>query len=109
MSGPAGERPLLPLTVRTTRYHCPSCGRGHSKKPAAVAHMGRCWKDPDNRACKTCDHYVPPEYEPETGIYADEYCGSDGDISAGLVANCPYWEPDHYTAVAVARSKEQQT
>lgn len=39
------------------RYRCPHCGRSRAAKAATVAHMARCWRDPNNRACLTCKHF----------------------------------------------------
>lgn len=47
----------IPITVR--RFQCPHCRRTRGKKQAAVEHMGRCWKNPAVRACKTCAHFAP--------------------------------------------------
>lgn len=45
-----------------TRYVCPCCSRGSAKRAAAVAHLGRCWLNPENRACKTCRHFIPADF-----------------------------------------------
>lgn len=92
----------VPVVIRTTRYLCPSCRRGHSKQAAAVAHIARCWHNPEARACKTCAHYLPAESEPEVGYSSPEGCADGVDLAAGLVANCARWAANEDHA-----SKEQ--
>ncbi|MFK0182021.1 hypothetical protein ACIQVR_39425 [Streptomyces xanthochromogenes] len=51
--------PLGPVLVRVTRYACPHCSRSRSRKAATAAHIDRCWHNPANRTCKTCEHFDP--------------------------------------------------
>lgn len=81
----------IPTTVK--RWKCPSCNRHHSSKRAAVEHIARCWYDPANRACKTCEHRIEPYYEPEVGINDEEGCDKGVEDEALPVTNCPMWEP----------------
>lgn len=86
--------PAQPITVRVTRHQCPHCRRTHSKKTAAVAHIARCWHNPDARACKTCRHFIP-ECEgpyPEHPNFPEE-CEAGRDLTEGLVTGCPLWQP----------------
>lgn len=46
-----------PREIQVTRYVCPHCSRGHSKRDAATAHIARCWKNPALRGCKSCVHF----------------------------------------------------
>lgn len=48
-----------PIPVMVRRYRCPHCGRPRASKKATVAHMGRCWENPEARGCKTCRHFQP--------------------------------------------------
>lgn len=83
----------LPTPVVVTRHQCPHCRRTWAKRAAAEAHIGRCWKNPAARACKTCVHFEPPE----DGPYPEhpgwpEGCTQERDLTAGLHATCPLWE-----------------
>ena len=55
----------IPFTV--TRYRCPTCTRTGSSKTRIASHMTRCWNDPANRSCKTCEHFEPASF-------MDEWC-----------------------------------
>jgi hypothetical protein len=46
-----------PEPFQTTRYRCKWCRRSWSAKKAAADHIARCWLNPENRSCKTCDNY----------------------------------------------------
>jgi hypothetical protein len=79
----------VPVVIRATRYRCPFCARSRAKKAAAVAHIARCWHSPEVRACKTCEHYEPPQ----NGPYPEhpgwpEDCGA-GVATEGIVSGCP--------------------
>lgn len=93
----------LPIPVVVTRHQCPHCRRTHSKKAAAVAHIGRCWHNPDNRTCKGCRHFEPGYASTSQCIPGrDCNCGDvDTECRAGVdlpdfdqlpVTNCPKWE-----------------
>lgn len=94
--------PLDPITITVTRYACPHCSRSRAKKQATAQHIDRCWKNPDNRTCKTCEHYLPY-------VAAEEFCNPGewcqcGEQPEGCdvrawpegapfpVTNCPKWE-----------------
>lgn len=83
----------LPIPVLVTRHQCPFCRATRAKKPAAVAHIGRCWQNPAARACKTCDRYEPAE----EGPYPQHPGWPEGctqhDLSGGLRVHCPDWHP----------------
>lgn len=96
----------IPVTVR--RYQCPHCSRTHGKRPAAIAHMGRCWKNPDNQTCRTCAHLEEvPSGEP---CYPGRYCNcNEGwtrclagvDLPAGPefpLVGCPKWATNREVA-----------
>lgn len=91
----------LPIPLVVTRHQCPHCRRTHSKKAATVAHMGRCWRNPAVRGCKSCEHHLPA-YSGEP-CNPGEWCqcgespeGCDVDaVPAGTqfpIINCPKWE-----------------
>ena len=63
-----------PIAVRVTRYQCPPCGRTHSSKRRAVEHIGRCWRNPAARGCKTCRHFDQYPGEPDVGLIGGEFC-----------------------------------
>lgn len=79
----AGSTPATgpaPIPVRVTRYRCPCCGRSHSSRRSAVDHIGRCWRNPAARGCKTCRHFdAGTSDEPEVG-----YPGSPESCAAGV-------------------------
>ncbi|MFF6844635.1 hypothetical protein ACFY8X_38595 [Streptomyces tanashiensis] len=89
-----------PLVIQVTRYQCPHCRQSRSKKTAAIAHIGRCWKNPAVRTCKTCEHYLPA-YPVETCNPGQgcgcgdlpEACDVGNEIPADQPAShCPKWE-----------------
>lgn len=80
------------IRLKVVRFQCPHCHRTHSKKPAAEAHIARCWRNPQARGCKTCTHYTAPE----GGPYAEhpgwsEQCEQGRKLLSGLHSNCPLW------------------
>jgi hypothetical protein len=84
----------LPIPVVVTRHQCPFCGITRAKRPAMVAHIGRCWWNPAARACKTCLHFAPAEegpYPEHPGW--DESCAREHSLTAGLRTHCPSWQP----------------
>lgn len=95
MTTPVTPAPAVdvPIPVVVTRYQCPHCRTTRAKRQATEAHIGRCWKNPAARGCKTCTHYEPPE----DGPYPEhpgwpEGCTAERDLGAGLHINCPLWE-----------------
>lgn len=62
----------IPFTV--TRYRCPSCSRTGSSKTRIADHMTRCWRDPANRGCKTCDAFMPFQPAGCDGPEEPEHC-----------------------------------
>lgn len=89
-----------PIPIRVTRYQCPHCHRTHSKRTAAQAHIGRCWHNPHNRGCKTCEHYQPagdgaqcmPGDQCSCNTYP-ESCNADaGRVLDQPVTGCPLWQ-----------------
>jgi len=57
-----------------------------------VAHIARCWLNPEARGCKTCANYWPSEegpYDQHPGWA--ESCGVGRDIKAGLRTGCSQW------------------
>lgn len=92
----------LPIPVVVTRHQCPYCRRTHAKKPTALAHMGRCWKNPAVRSCKTCEHFDPGG--DACGCTSGCNWGSNGPDMPSCnaevqlpddykpVTNCPKWE-----------------
>jgi hypothetical protein len=78
--------------LRVTRYGCPCCPRTHATRRDALAHVGRCWVNPDNRGCKTCAHFeerMPGEID--TGYPGEEEACALGVSLAGQDAYefCP--------------------
>jgi hypothetical protein len=92
----------LPIPIVVTRHQCPHCRATRSKKTAAIAHIGRCWKNPAVRSCKTCQHHLPP-YSGDT-CNPGKWCGCSEypeacDVRAVPegsdfpIVGCPQWEP----------------
>lgn len=79
----------IPFTV--TRYRCPHCTRTASKKAPVRDHIGRCWRNPANRTCRTCSAWTPPDYFDD----APQECRRAITLPAeGLpVVGCPLWTP----------------
>lgn len=87
-----------PVPLVVTRWKCPHCNRGHSSRAAAFAHIGRCWRNPALRGCKSCKHFSPAGYE------WDEDCGAgvslaghgeegnDDYVRPGPIVGCDKWE-----------------
>ncbi len=57
-----------PVAIRVTRYRCPFCKNSSSRKAGIRPHIGRCWYNPDARACGTCRHCI---IDPEDGMACD--------------------------------------
>lgn len=84
----------LPIPVVVTRHQCPHCRITRAKRAAMVAHIGRCWRNPAVRACKTCRHYEPPQegpYPQHPGWSED--CGAGELIGDYPTSDCPSWQP----------------
>ncbi|WP_405536968.1 hypothetical protein [Streptomyces antimycoticus] len=92
----------LPIPIVVIRHQCPHCRRTHSKKQAAVEHMGRCWKNPANRGCKTCawhqeerwsSHQCIPGLDCGCDSWPEACCHSDGpEPLERPVVRCPLWQ-----------------
>lgn len=94
----------VPIPVMVRRFECPWCKRRRSSKAAMVAHIGACWLDPANRACKTCENHFPLFVGSEPGgmgawgcvqVERPESCAVRTDLEPGdfPVSHCPQWEP----------------
>ncbi|MER7815613.1 hypothetical protein [Streptomyces sp. NPDC096153] len=92
----------LPIPVVVTRFKCRHCGRTHAKRPAAVDHIGRCWRNPGNRGCKTCAHFQEaqtsshqciPGYDCGCDSWPEACCHPEGPEQLNSpVINCEHWE-----------------
>ncbi len=90
-----------PIAITVKRFKCPHCPRSRAKKSATVAHIGRCWDNPANRACRTCANFEPAE---AGGCVGDRQCNcpdTPQDCAAGvelpdfggdMVTGCPLWK-----------------
>lgn len=90
-----------PIKFTQVRHRCPHCRRSWSAKRAAVEHITRCWLNPANRSCKTCDNYEPPNGGCCPGCDTDERCyaGVQFDVEPDefggrilLPLHCEKWE-----------------
>lgn len=102
----AGETGPIPVVVR--RYDCPHCGRyRRAKKQTVAVHIGRCWDNPETRACRTCANlepatccgmpdlyqcYTPMCPESDTCAAGVDLFNPDGPLRATrMVTGCPQW------------------
>lgn len=82
-----------PEGVPVIRWRCtnPGCRKSYASRSRAREHAAICPKDPDNRACLTCQHF----HDGEAGGW--EYPGSDPSCNKGLEIgrpmprDCPAW------------------
>jgi hypothetical protein len=72
-----------PIEVVVKRYRCPFCPRSLSSKSRMADHIGKCWRNPAARGCKTCANFAPGE--PAVGL--SEYCAAGVDLRGGC-ASC---------------------
>lgn len=83
-----------PVAIRAVRHQCPHCRRTWAHRAAAVAHIVRCWHNPEVRACKTCAHYEPPQegpYPEHPGWPED--CGAGIEaLASGIVTGCAQYD-----------------
>lgn len=56
-----------PIRITVIRHRCPTCPKSYAGKSRAIAHMSRCWFNPEARGCKTCKHFEPNEEGPYRG------------------------------------------
>jgi hypothetical protein len=97
---PASTTAAEPIAVKVTRYRCPFCPRGWSRKSAAAVHVARCWNNPAVGNCKTCANFEREEEacgcKPgcnwgNNDQPIPEDCAAGVDISEGLRSGCPLW------------------
>lgn len=84
-----------PITITVKRYKCPFCATSRSAKKAAVAHVSRCWRNPANRSCRTCQFFYPGEpAEPEVGYPGEPPRCTAGQVlpTDGPMVDCSAWE-----------------
>ena len=92
-----------PVAIKVTRYICPFCSRGRSKRTATAEHIERCWKNPAVKSCLTCVHLdrgdagepcFPGRQCSCNDAYTD--CGEGIDLGNGdptlfPQTGCPMW------------------
>ena len=88
-------------TRRVTRYMA-ECGRGFWNSTNCKNHEGRCkcWTNPKNKACKTCDYGDYEHGEPDVGFLGGWSCGHpEFNEHSGapeghdyISVKCIYWE-----------------
>jgi hypothetical protein len=90
-----------PIVLTVKRYKCPHCPRARAKKSATVAHIGRCWNNPDVRACRTCANFdpnpccgMPDLYQCYTPMCPTPSCAAGVELPEGgaMVTGCPAWK-----------------
>lgn len=125
-----------PIAVRVTRYRCPFCARSHSSRGRAAEHIGRCWRNPEARGCKTCRHFdaTYEDYGEDCDLGVDlagrpqcEACGGMGyvgewdighkcpacngnpePVKAGPIIHCDKWESAQRSAEGAPISEGDQ-
>jgi hypothetical protein len=90
-----------PIRVLVPRYRCPFCAHSRANRSASVAHIARCWHNPDVRACTTCGNYEPPgdgqpcfPGQPCNCNVHPEGCAAGVQLPAGKdfpMTACPSW------------------
>ena len=100
-----------PLERRVTRYVCPFCHRGHSKKPAAVEHVAVCFRNPERRACPGCVHFKLCCTGFECGCAGEPYCDVGlpfpCDESPHVAVDCEQFVPvPHFARAAEGEPTE---
>nr|WP_221374338.1 hypothetical protein [Actinoplanes polyasparticus] len=83
--------------IQVTRYGCPCCPRTESSRKRALEHVDRCWANPDNRGCKTCEHFEQDPGEPDVGLTGGEWCELGVSLAGKpWLALCPaHTDPDN--------------
>ena len=85
------------LVVTVTRHQCPHCRRTWAKRAAAERHVARCWRNPENRSCKTCAHLMPAEegpYPEHPGWPEECSKGRELPDESGVpLTGCSLWGP----------------
>lgn len=89
-----GDEPVAAVAVLVRRFQCPFCRRTRSRRPAAEAHIARCWVNPGARSCKTCSHYDPGGPADNQDPGSPEGCAAGLDLRTGLRTGCPKWQSD---------------
>lgn len=86
-----------PIVFTTTRFKCPYCPHSRANRKPVVEHIARCWHNPDNRGCKTCEHYSEGDNgcgAPGCGpsCASPESCDVGVDFTDGPRIHCEQWE-----------------
>lgn len=93
-----------PVKVQVTRWRCPFCGRSHSGRGRARDHIGRCWRNPAVRSCKTCVNFDPGSNgcgTPDCNCASGESCFKGLPVEVPrenrpdrttFPISCPLWE-----------------
>jgi DnaJ-class molecular chaperone len=85
-----------PIRLEVVRWKCPACSKSFYNRLAAVRHMERCWRRPENRGCRTCGHADGPnsDFVTDCSVGVDltarpcENCGGDGGLFGYPCAQC---------------------
>jgi hypothetical protein len=97
----AGKLSAEPVERHVSRWLCPFCNRGRSKRPAILAHMPGCYRNPAAKRCGTCEHLCPAEreeYDYSIGAMtfpgSPEFCVEGVQWEDGVKPrDCPKWSP----------------
>ncbi len=84
----------MPGLIQVWRFYCDYCDHSNATLKAITAHERTCWRNPQRRACLTCEHYCIVECGHPDRPEWREVCDSDADIPLedGIIHNCWFWE-----------------
>lgn len=93
--------PTAPIPLVVTRYICPYCNRGRSRRKTAEDHMAQCWKNPALKGCKTCVFFKRDEAV-WAGGEPKESCAKGITLTDGLRKGCDKWQASPGTEEMIA-------
>lgn len=92
------------MKVRRVLRYISDCGRGYWSKAACLAHEAvcKCWTNPKNRTCKTCEfgRHVRDDVDPGADTYweclndnnpNDDHTGGPEGVDY-ISVHCVYWK-----------------
>ena len=89
----------MPIEVKRWKCKAPKCDRVGTNKAAIERHEGRCWKNLDNKTCKTCAFKFESKHGETDFDFPIMQCSKGIEIpydsqfsKQGVRFNCPLWE-----------------
>lgn len=84
-----------PIARRVTRWVCPFCSRGRSRRSVISEHIPNCYHNPAARACLTCMFHVKPSGDGVLEPYSPEFCLRGVEMpERGLNTHCPQYKDE---------------